>query len=254
VTSTVTGEDTGFAASYRRLRDAQKTSFGAPLYSLLVNRPLGRVFAAAAYQVGATPNQVTAVGSVFTYAGILLVALLAPAWWVGVLVAALLVLGYALDSADGQLARLRGGGSVAGEWLDHMFDAGKVASLHLAVLIGWYRFLPERAEGWLLVPIAFSIAGVVLFFGQLLNEQLLRVHRLKAGLPTPPKQGASPLRSLGKLPTDYGLLCACFLLLGLPTVFAVVYGLLAAATVGLLALSVVKWFREMKALEPEGVR
>lgn len=245
----VADADTGFAASYRRLREAQKTSFGAPAYSLLVNRPLGRVFAAAAFQVGATPNQVTAVGSVFTYAGILLVALLAPAWWVGLLVTALLVVGYALDSADGQLARLRGGGSLAGEWLDHMLDAGKAVSLHLAVLVGWFRFLPDRPQAWLLVPIGFAIASVVLFFGQLLNEQLMRVHRLRHGLPTPPKEGFSPFRTLAKLPTDYGLLCVSFLLLGLPTVFLGVYTVLAVATAGLLALSLVKWFGEMKATD-----
>ncbi len=84
-------EEQGFSASYRRLREAQKTSFGAPAYSLVVNRPLGRVFAAAAFQTGATPNQVTALGSALTYAGILAVALVAPAWWVGLLVCVLLV-------------------------------------------------------------------------------------------------------------------------------------------------------------------
>jgi phosphatidylglycerophosphate synthase len=247
--SSTLAEDTGFGASYRRLRDAQKTSFGAPLYSLVVNRPLGRVFAAAAFQVRATPNQVTAVGSVLTYAGILLVALLAPAWWVGLLVAVLLVLGYALDSADGQLARLRGGGSLAGEWLDHMFDAGKAVGLHMAVLVGWFRFLPDRSPGWLLVPIGFAVVSVVLFFGQLLNEQLMRVHRLRHQLPTPPKQAMSPLRSVGKLPSDYGLLCVTFVLLGLPTAFLTVYTLLGVATAGLLALSLVKWFGEMKAVD-----
>ena len=254
MSATLAPGDQGFAASYRRLRDAQKTSFGAPLYSLLINRPLGRVFAAAAFQTGATPNQVTAVGSVLTYAGIVLIALLEPRWWVGLLVAALLVLGYALDSADGQLARLRGGGSLSGEWLDHMFDAGKVASLHLAVLVGWFRFRSDLSAGWLLVPIAFSVVSVVLFFGQLLNEQLMRVHRLRHDLPTPSKQGASPLRSLGKLPTDYGLLCLVFVLLGLTTTFLVVYTLLAAATAALLALSLVKWFREMKAVDRETAR
>ena len=81
-----------------------------------------------------------------------------------------------------------------------------------------------------------------------------RVHRLREGIPTPPKQGASPLRSLGKLPTDYGLLCACLLLLGLPTVFLTVYTVLAAATAGLLALSLVKWFHEMKAVDAGGSR
>ena len=239
----------GFAAAYRQLREAQKTSFGAPAYSLFVNRPLGRVFAAAAYQVGLTPNQVTALGSVLTFGGIVAIALLSPAWWVGVLVALLLVVGYALDSADGQLARLRGGGSLAGEWLDHMLDAGKTVSLHLAVLVAWYRFSPDRAEGWLLVPIGFAIASVVLFFGMLLNEQLLRAYRLRHQLPTPARQGLSPVRTLLKLPTDYGLLCVGFLLLGAPAVFLGFYTLLAMAMAGLLLLSAPKWFREMSAID-----
>jgi hypothetical protein len=60
---------------------------------------------------------------------------------------------------------------------------------------------------------------------------------------------ASPLRSIGKLPSDYGLLCVTFVLLGLPTAFLTVYTLLGAATAGLLALSLVKWFGEMKAVD-----
>ncbi len=106
----------------------------------------------------------------------------------------------------------------------------------------------------MLVPVVFVVANVVLFFGQLLNEQLMRVHRLKNGLPTPPKAGSSPLRSLAKLPTDYGLLCVTFLFLGLPTVFLALYALQALATAGLLAASLVKWFGDMKAVDREAVR
>ena len=38
----------GFADSLARLKGAQKSNAGAPLYSVLINRPLGRVFAALA--------------------------------------------------------------------------------------------------------------------------------------------------------------------------------------------------------------
>ena len=48
-----------FWPTLRRLRQAQKSAKGAPPYSLYINRPLGRIFAAAAYQIGLTPNQVT---------------------------------------------------------------------------------------------------------------------------------------------------------------------------------------------------
>ena len=94
----------------RDLATAQKSNRNAPAYSRWVNRPLGRIFAATAFKLGLTPNQVTAISAVFTFAGIGVLATGTPSWWLGVLVAALLVLGYALDSADGQLARLRGGG------------------------------------------------------------------------------------------------------------------------------------------------
>ena len=93
------------------------------------------MFAAAAYQIGLTPNQVTYISATFTFVGLLVLALAPATWPVGLLVTVVLVLGYAFDAADGQLARLRGGGSLLGEWLDHMIDSVKVAALHLAVLV-----------------------------------------------------------------------------------------------------------------------
>ena len=60
--------------------------------------------------------------------------------------------GYALDSADGQVARLTGGGSLLGEWLDHMIDSTKIAALHLAVLLHACRHT-DLPAGWLLVPL-----------------------------------------------------------------------------------------------------
>jgi phosphatidylglycerophosphate synthase len=240
-----TGESLG--DTLRRLGAAQKGAKGAPAYSRFVNRKLGRVLAALAYHAGLTPNAVTGISAVFTFTGIGLLALVRPSWGMGLAVTACLVLGYAFDAADGQLARLRGGGSAAGEWLDHMVDSVKIASLHLAVLVGLYRFQPVDSETALLLPIGFSIVSVVLFFGTLLNEALRAQH----GAPTRAQtttERPSVLRSLLVVPTDYGLLCCVFVLLGAPAIFLGVYGLLFVATAGYLLLASVKWFGEMGRL------
>ena len=235
------------ADTVRRLAGAQKGAQGAPAYSRFVNRPLGRVFAALAFHARLTPNGVTGLSAVATFSGIALLALARPSWATGVAVAALLVLGYALDSADGQLARLRGGGSPAGEWLDHMVDSLKIASLHLAVLVGWYRFEYVERGPWLLLPLAFSVISVVLFFATLLNEALRAQH---GALTRAARGGERPstLRSLVVVPTDYGLLCLVFVLLGAPVAFTTVYGALALATAAYLLLASVKWFGEMGRL------
>lgn len=236
-----------FTSTLARLGGAQKGAVGAPAYSRFVNRKAGRVLAAAAYQLGMTPNAVTGVSACLTFSGIALLALVAPSWPMAVAVGLLLALGYAFDSADGQLARLRGGGSPAGEWLDHMVDALKIASLHLALLIGLYRFEPVERGPWLLVPLAFSVISVVFFFGTLLNESLRAQH----GAPTrASRRGPRPgvLRSLLVLPTDYGVLCLVFMLWGAPVVFLAAYGALMVLTGAFLALACVTWFQEMGRL------
>lgn len=237
-----------FRAVVARLSHAQKPNKGAPAYSRFVNRPLGRLIAAAAFRAGLTPNQVTAVSAAFSFAAIAMIALLRPVWWLGVLVAACLVIGYAFDAADGQLARLRGGGTRSGEWLDHMIDATKISSLHLAVLISAYRFFDLPAVGWLLVPIGYSVISNVMFFGMILNDQLRRQH-LAPGTPAVWRSGGSTVRSLLVIPTDYGLLCLVFVLLGASTVFFWVYGLLFLGNAGFMLLAAFKWFRDMRLLD-----
>ena len=235
------------ADTIRRLAGAQKGAQGAPAYSRFVNRKLGRVFAALAFHARLTPNAVTGLSALSTFTGIAALALVRPSWPMGVGVTLLLVVGYALDSADGQLARLRGGGSPAGEWLDHMVDSLKIASLHLALLVGWYRFEYVERGPWLLLPLAFSVASVVLFFATLLNEALRAQHGVRTRAAVTGER-PSVLRSLLVAPTDYGVLCLVFLLLGAPAVFPWAYALLAAGTAGYLALAVRKWFGEMKRL------
>jgi phosphatidylglycerophosphate synthase len=228
----------------RRLGAAQKGAVGAPAYSRFVNRRLGRVLAAVAFHAGLTPNAVTGISAVATAGGIALLALVPASWPMGLAVTALLVAGYALDSADGQLARLRGGGSPAGEWLDHMVDAAKIASLHLALLIGLYRFEPVDRGPWLLVPLGFSVVSVVLFFATLLNEALRAQHGV-ATRAARTGEAPSVVRSLLVAPTDYGVLCLAYALLGAPLVFLSLYSVLFLATAGYLALASVRWFSEM---------
>ncbi len=231
-----------------RLRSAQKPAGrGAPAYSIYVNRRLGRYIAAAAYHAGLTPNQVTGISAAFTFAAIVALAVLPASALLVVLVAVALAAGYAFDSADGQLARLRGGGSAAGEWLDHVVDAIKASALHGAVLLSAYRFLPEAQRGWLLVPIGFMVVAAVSFAVFLLND-LLKAARLRRDTTSVIRTGSTPLRSLLGAPTDYGVLVWVFLLLGAPTAFMVVYALLFSASALYLVVALPKWFRDMTRL------
>ncbi|MFF1823065.1 CDP-alcohol phosphatidyltransferase family protein [Kribbella sp. NPDC058245] len=230
-----------------RLSRAQKPSAGTPAYSRFVNRRIGRVFAATAFLAGRTPNQVSITSGLCSLAGIALIATVRPSFGLALAVTALLVLGYGLDSADGQLARLRGGGSPLGEWLDHMIDSVKIVLLHSAVLISFFRFDAFSNELLLLVPLAYVCLSSVLFFGLILIDQLRHRH---GDVQKPNQRGDSVLKSLLIAPTDYGVLCLVFLAFGNPSLFVVLYGALLAINLLFLGAAVVKWYREMAALQP----
>lgn len=237
----------GRAGTYRqavdRLSAHQKTAKGAPAYSRYVNRPFGRHLAAVAHALHATPNQVTAVSALCSFSALLLVGLRAPSVGLSVLVSGLLVLGYALDSADGQLARLRGGGSPAGEWLDHVIDAAKTVTLHAVVLISFYRF-EDSSDYVLAVPLIYLCVASTWFFTVILTDLLRRAH---ASGPKPTAK--APLwRSLAALPTDYGLTCLLFLLLDAHAVFLAGYSLMLLGAVLFFAAALRSWFRELSAL------
>ena len=244
----VTGSES-LGDTVRRLAAAQKPAArGAPAYSRFVNRRIGRLLAAAAHHARLTPNQVTGISAAFTLASVAVIAVAEPTPLTGVLVTLGLLVGYAFDSADGQLARLRGGGSPAGEWLDHVVDSIKVTALHLAVLLCWWQYY--RADPvTLLIPLAFALVASVFFFVQILTDQLRRAHPAQAPAPAGAGLGAVA-RSLLVVPTDYGLLCAVFALLAWPALFVPVYAALGACTALLLIAALPKWFREMSALTP----
>ncbi|MFE9724281.1 CDP-alcohol phosphatidyltransferase family protein [Streptomyces sp. NPDC005794] len=232
----------------RELRGAQKSSKGVSLYSRYVNRPAGRLLAAGAYRVGMTPNQVTLVSAAFTFVSIAAVALAEPSWWLGALVWAGLAVGFAFDSADGQLARLTGRGGPDGEWLDHVVDCAKMILVHSAVLISFHRYDGLPDEGWLLVPLGFLFVAVLTFCAGLLREQLGKAAARTAPAAAGPAAPVSRVRAVALLPADYGIFCLVFPLLGAPGAFRAGYAVLAAVHALFLVAFLGKWFRELKAL------
>lgn len=260
-----------FRESFNQLKQAQKTRKGVPLYLLYVNRPAGRAVAAALRNTTVTPNHVTFAGAVLTYGSLLWLAVGASASLSSALVGVLLALGYILDSADGQLARLQGASSAFGEWLDHALDNGRITVMHIAA----FCFLARTTDyDHILLAAAcglFLLASSCIFFGGALLDQLRRNARAAAaapgGRPGPspspsPRPGvpdkaatAGPhvsrrllLRSALTLPVDYGMTCLAFLLLPWPRVFLVAYLVLAAAHVLMCAAFLPKWRSELLAL------
>jgi phosphatidylglycerophosphate synthase len=228
---------------------AGKSNRGAPGYSRWINRPAGRQLAILAFRLGLSPNQVTVLSGLTSLAGIVVLALAPATVTVGFVVAFLLALAYALDSADGQVARMRGGGSATGEWLDHVIDCLKIAALHMAVLVCWYRSYDVSA-GLLLVPIVFGIQASTYFFSKILTDQLRAAAAPAVTTPTPvaaPTDDGRPpvLTSLIVLPLDYGLLCVTFVLLGFHQAFIWAYCALALSGVLLLVAAFGKWYRDL---------
>ena len=230
-----------FTEALRSLHQAQKTSRGVSLYSRWVNRPLGRLLAAAAASAGIGPNAVTALSAAVTAAGLAVLVVAPISAVAGICVAFLLVFGFALDSADGQVARLTGRGSRAGEWLDHVVDAGKMVAVHGAVLVALWR--ADADALWLAVALAYQFVSVV-FFAALTLYSLLRGGG-SATVSTAPT--ASMARAVALLPADYGVLALTFLLWGIQPAFLPTYTALMVATAVIAAALSAKWFRGLSS-------
>jgi phosphatidylglycerophosphate synthase len=215
--------------SWDRLAAAQKDGAGVPWYMRVVNRRLGRGIAAVGHRYGATPDQVTAVSALLVLAALATLLLVPPGWVMAVVVVLLLQGAFAFDAADGQLARLRGGGSRAGEWLDHTIDAARTLALHLVVAVALVVHT-DVALGWALVPLGFAFVGSLRFFAQILAEQLQPDRTARAG-------AAGRLSSIVQLPADVGVQNLALLLWPVPPLFLAAYGALALANLALLVMT-----------------
>jgi phosphatidylglycerophosphate synthase len=234
-------EERGARAAYAALARAQKSGAGISFYMRVVNRRLGRLIAAAAAQTRATPNHMTAASFVSFLAGAALLVAVGPGVAMAIGSMLLLQLGFAFDSADGQLARLRGGGSPAGEWLDHVVDSARHLLFHLAVMIGLHRFT-DVADVVLLVPLGFALVSTVRFFAQILAEQLARRDPL-AEPDAVPRFG-----TLIQIPADTGVLNLVVVLWAWTTAFLWAYALLGVLNAVLLVATLVRRHRDLAAL------
>lgn len=230
-----------------QLSAAQKSAYGAPAYSRFINRPVGRRIAAAAYVLRLTPNGVTAISATLSAIGIAVVAFGPISVVTGVIAALLFALGYAFDSADGQLARLTKTGGPAGEWLDHVVDMAKTVLFHGAILFSLILHTGAVAPGVAALVIGFTTVNVVAFFAWLLVDLLRRSTLEPSAPPDRPSNNAPLLRSLLRLPSDYGVLCWLLVLWG-TGLFWWLYGLLFLANLLILLAALPVWFRQAKAV------
>ncbi|WP_460802426.1 CDP-alcohol phosphatidyltransferase family protein [Microbacterium sp. GXF6406] len=219
------------------LASARKPATDVPAYLRWVNRPLGGRVAVLAAHWGWAPNGVTALSALFGAAGIVVLAA-STAWWSGPAAALLLLIGYILDSADGQLARIQKRGGPAGEWLDHVVDGARAPLVHIAVAVHLLR--ADRPLALVLLAALFSVLVSAWFLSQLLAEKLL-----PASAASSPERSSSILNALIRQPQDssttYLLLCA----IGAPMIFVLLYSALFAWHVVICAASLRRKYRQL---------
>ena len=117
-----------------------------------------------------------------------------------------------------------------------------------------YRSFDLANELWLLVPLVFAAASGVHFFGMILIELMARVRRAERPDVPQAAPAASLRNTLLKLPTDFGVLCLVFALLGAHAIFLGAYAFLALATTGYTLLVIGKWYRDVRQLDAVGAR
>lgn len=224
------GDKRRYSLAVAELASRQKSGHGVPAYLRWVNRGIGRRMAAAAYVLRMSPNQVTFLSMLSSFAGIALIAWGPPTIGICASAVFLLLIGYALDSADGQLARLQGTGGPAGEWLDHVADALRLPSFHLGVAVGLY-LRPEAGIWTVGLAAGFALLASTWFIGQLLAEKLGPRDATAPG-------GKSPAWiSILKQPYDVSSSYLTLLLLPWLTWFLVAYGALFVVTLCVAGLS-----------------
>jgi phosphatidylglycerophosphate synthase len=166
-----------------------------------------------------------------------------------------LLVAYALDSADGQVARVTGVSSRQGEWLDHVVDAARLPAFHLSVGVALVRGLglPGWAGG---LAVGFALLSSVWFFAQILASQMTAAHATPStsarqdgasGVPEPRR--APAWVSFAKLPSDIGTLYLLVLVMPWTSWFLVGYSGLLVYSVVMAAAALARRYRELGSLD-----
>jgi phosphatidylglycerophosphate synthase len=220
------------------LQHAQKPGHGVPAYTRWVNRRAARFLAAAFALWGLTPSTVSVISILVSIAGLTaFLGLHSVPLAAGFVAAILLALGYALDSADGQLARLQGSSSLRGEWLDHTLDAVRLPLIHLSVAAGC--LIVDRTA-LAVVAAGFSVIASASFLSQNLGGLL----RDKS---TASRVHVRRFQSWLLLPTDSGVLCWMFVLWPVSALFTTAYAALFVLNLGLASVAAGRRWAELGA-------
>lgn len=246
-----TRENRTFRQILVALNSSQKPGKGVPAYTRWVNRRFARWMAATCAALGMSANQVSAVSAIVSLTGIILLLTMQVTPMTGVLVAWILAFGYVLDSADGQVARVTGTGSRAGEWLDHVIDSARTPLIHLAVLVQFFAI--HALEPWAVwIPVVYCLISTSHFMSQILAEQLLRTTPQTNAVESKTTISSGTrdkLRSILMLHTDPGSMCWIFIFWGFPPFFLLVYGLMMLANTLTAVVSMARKYRTLQMVE-----
>lgn len=193
----------------------------------------GAFFAFLASRLGMTPNMLTVLSGVLVIVAVELMLSVGIGHWASAIgVFSLMVISYALDCADGQLARATGQCSKFGAWLDHVVDAGKIFVIHGS--IGWMLLGSMREHGysqlWCFLGMMINMAGSALYFFAWNYKVMIAGQGLIARLTDESEQSRMRMLQFSQQFTDYGWFPLLFILLFDPQKFALAYFLYGAGT------------------------
>ncbi|WP_018255024.1 CDP-alcohol phosphatidyltransferase family protein [Salinispora mooreana] len=143
--------------------DFYRTNRGGGLFSEAVSQWIGAAFASGAHRFGLRPTTLSITNLVLGLITSVAVATLAepvaagrvPAWLVGLVALVGWQVAYALDCADGQLARVTGQGSAAGARVDVLCDVAAQIALVAALSVTAVAQSPS-IPAWLIAAFAGS--------------------------------------------------------------------------------------------------
>jgi phosphatidylglycerophosphate synthase len=210
---------------WQALVAASKKSKGS-LYTRYVNRNAAIPLTYTFWRLGTHPNMVSVFSSAVTHTALVLLLVVGVSIPIAVTAYVLLVLGYMLDSCDGQLARVSGKTSKFGEWLDHTLDVVKLLTFNLTLS---YLLIIHAIEGtlsWDLV-LGAIVLNLVLqpahFFAIILKSFLFDDERASDQHNVSTLHRAGGMLRLLRNGADYGLFMLIVLLLPFIEVFLYVY-------------------------------
>lgn len=143
------------------LADFYRTNRGGGLFSEAISQRIGATFASGAHRLGLRPTTLSITNLTLGLITSVIVATLAepvatgrvPAWLVGLVALVGWQAAYALDCADGQLARVTGQGSPAGARVDVLCDVAAQVAL-VAALSATAVAQSPSTPAWLIAAFA----------------------------------------------------------------------------------------------------